>query len=375
LTKRRVILSSHILEVMQPTGETRYSLSELIFQRFPSRGRKRDVPEVWRDCGEFYRNQKSLRIFNGRSCHSATLFLSGAFVDEIQLRIHRKIFCADKHGPVVVYRCRGRFHRDLLSRDRHLQHHRNLNDHPLAAATFFRRLKLRSYIDLQRLPVHSSNPQKSIVGWISSIPNSHPSGRSFPFQTMTAEFVSAVAKLTIRSDCSTSRLARRTTRQPYGPTTRVKPSSRHTGVASLCCHSIATGTREFKRIPRRFRFTFGVAVVPACGCTHCPRSDEATVPTIMVRSRSKRGQWYAGTAEEDCASVQSITAVNSVRPSAAKKRLSCGPSATIRSPVASSPNPGTRAHAGRAARPHSKPARVRCPPPFRACSSPRPGRV
>src|SRR6266566_247439 len=54
------------------------------------------------------------------------------------------------------------------------------------------------------------------------------------------------------------------------PTTRVKASSRQAAVASASCHSRATGTREFRRIPRRFRFTFGVAVTTASGCTPSP---------------------------------------------------------------------------------------------------------
>ncbi len=172
----------------------------LTVERFPPWGRKNDMPEIRRDFGEFYRDQKSLPIFNGRSCHAAALFPRGAFVDEIKLRFHREIFCADKHGAVIVDRCRGRLHCHFLSRHCHLQRDRNLNDYPLASAAFFRRLKLRPCVNRQRLLIHSSNPQKSIVGWMSSIPSSQPSARSWPFQTMTAEFVSLVAKLTIRSD-------------------------------------------------------------------------------------------------------------------------------------------------------------------------------
>src|SRR5580704_13791812 len=54
-----------------------------------------------------------------------------------------------------------------------------------------------------------------------------------------------------RTGCSTCTSAGTTSRQPYGPTTRVWAFSWHDWPLD-CSHSIATGTREFRRTPLRF---------------------------------------------------------------------------------------------------------------------------
>jgi hypothetical protein len=46
-----------------------------------------------------------------------------------------------------------------------------------------------------------------------------------------------------------------------------------------------TGTREFKRIPRRFRFTFGVDAVAGCGCTPLASNPEILRDSVVLKMR------------------------------------------------------------------------------------------
>ena len=168
----------------------------------------------------------------------------------------------------------------------------------------------------------------------------------------------------------------------------MKASSRQADGASVFCHSMATGTREFRRMPRRFCFTLGVAVVAACGCTTMPpilrKPLNSCCPEdgLMVGSEAESGQWYAGTAGDSLRLGPDISAVNSdgsgrswiFEAERESGRIATLPLSTIRLaavltktrlPIASWPSPGIQERVGLAGRRHSRPARARSLPPFR----------
>jgi len=92
------------------------------------------------------------------------------------------------HG---TYSMSGAF--DGLSFPGNFNSNRHAKQHSLRTAPFFRRQRSRQARFGRVGPIrarsrrrfHSSNPQKFISGETSSIPYSQPSGRGFPFQTMT----------------------------------------------------------------------------------------------------------------------------------------------------------------------------------------------
>ena len=101
-----------------------------------------------------------------------------------------------------------------------------------------------------RVGFHSSRPQKSMSGAISSIPYSQPSGRAPPFQTTTAAFEHWSPDWSAPRDVQFQRMF-----QHHHATVRIH----HPGVRVTCWrspatlfHSSRTGTREFMRCPRRF---------------------------------------------------------------------------------------------------------------------------
>ncbi|PYU25174.1 MAG: hypothetical protein DMG30_06220 [Acidobacteria bacterium] len=74
----------------------------LVFQALPSRRRKRDMPEAWRGCGEFYWDEITLRIFKGRARHPATLLLRGTVIDQVEFCLQGEVPRAKQHRAVVI---------------------------------------------------------------------------------------------------------------------------------------------------------------------------------------------------------------------------------------------------------------------------------
>ena len=175
-----------------------------------------------------------------------------------------------------------------------------------------------------------------------------------------------------------------------------------------------TGTREFKRIPRRFRFTFGVVdAVAGCGCTPFTSDPEDVARFCfsgdgsIVGSGDESGNGTQGQPEKYCARDQSIflvngptfrnissvqevserliwgfilrCRVNSGARSPSYSADSCGrrlwTAAKTRLPVASWPNRGIRVRDDRAVRRHSTLGRVLCLPPSPSWSSLQPDRA
>src|SRR5260370_12318110 len=86
----------------------------LILERFPSRRRKRDVPETWRRRREFHRNEIAFLIFNGRPRNPAALLLRGSLINQFEFCLHGELFPPNHIPPLSLSRSHLSMHARLL---------------------------------------------------------------------------------------------------------------------------------------------------------------------------------------------------------------------------------------------------------------------
>src|SRR5580693_4305571 len=161
-------------------------------------GRENNIPEQRRRSQKLHRDQRAVLVQLRRPhyVHFHTLLRLGVLYNELCARCHA--FRKDDHGPAGADRMRKALNSLRLAL--HVHQHAHPQQHALRAAPFFggglprqsrthathgARFRVRRWFHV-RHRFQSSSPQKSISGATSSIPYSQPSGRSLPFQTMTA---------------------------------------------------------------------------------------------------------------------------------------------------------------------------------------------
>jgi len=184
------------------------------------------VPKIVRRRIKLHRNQITFGRRLRFSCYASNFPATGQFMLDLELGIHRKISRGADHGTMNVYSYSKSIQLDRFAPQFQMEHHGDANHNALAAAPFIGckrtaptgRGLICAWHDRGLLWVHrvaqSSSPQKSISGSISSMPYSHPSTRSFPFQTITAGLERWLARLKTSSCCSTENSLGITARQP-----------------------------------------------------------------------------------------------------------------------------------------------------------------
>src|SRR5580704_14211990 len=191
--------------------------------------RKKHIPENGRRRHKLHRHQRSFARNLRRASNSRFHLIPRLRILNRQLRSFRQRFRQYDHRPARTHRVR--IPRDRLLA-RHVDRHRNPQQHALRAPPLFRcrrtiqrrshrRRRCRRRLRI-RQRFHSSSPQKSISGATNSTPYSQPpSGRCVPFHTITAELLVSVATLVNARRCSSFRSWSNTTMHPYGFTMRV----------------------------------------------------------------------------------------------------------------------------------------------------------
>src|SRR3989442_15371157 len=245
------------------TGETpgraNYSLTrrefQLAVQGFPVSGRERNVPEAAHRHVKLHRDQRALWSVARRACDAARRTFAGAVIPNFQFHVCGQCSRAEHHGAVVVDRNSFSLNGEGLTGDGDIQRYRRPHHDSLAAPPFLARENLLHGVASWLGFRHSSSPQKSIFGSMSSMPSSQPSARSFPFHTTMAGLLWRGTKLVSTMRCSSSSLCGRTMGEPQGPPIRVCAFPRQ-GAPASPCHSSATRTREFSPPPRLFSFLF-----------------------------------------------------------------------------------------------------------------------
>src|SRR5262249_44458105 len=166
--------------------------------------REENIPEGWRRRQKLHGNQSAIVAHLSRTHHAGFHRLLQLWILPRNARAFSQALRQDQHSPVFTHRVRRTLNGGFAG---NVHGHGDLHQHTLRAAAFFRRQVAGDGATLylgwvartgcghcRTVGFHSSSPQKSMSGAISSTPYSQPSGRLLPFHTTTAALLDCVAK-------------------------------------------------------------------------------------------------------------------------------------------------------------------------------------